>query len=159
MGEQSNDLERHIEDRRNRLNENISELERKAKDALDWRVQVEQRPGTMIGLAFGAGILLSAVLGGTRSSTSRKATTTRDARGASVPQTERSTAQSMLDTAYEGSALARAWDNITGAVLGVAVSKVESLLEDLLPGIADQYHKAEARNKANGWGAATERIN
>ena len=158
MGEQSNDLERHIEDRRKRLNNNLCELERKAKDALDWRVQVEQRPGTMIGLAFGAGILLSAVLGGTGSSTRRKTTSTKDARGASVPQTERSTAQSMPDLASGENALAHAWDNITGALLGVAVTKVESLLEDLLPGIADQYHKAEARNKANG-SVASERIN
>jgi hypothetical protein len=174
MGEQSEDLAKHIDDQRNRLSENIDELEQKAKDAvdkakdaLDWRVQMEERPGTMLGLAFGAGILLSAILGGPRrrgpswkSSQNRKSSKANGSTVNSLWDTERSTASSPFrqtleatqqpDQSFrEGNAASHTWDNIKGALLGVAVSKCEGFLEDLLPGITEEYHKADARNRSH----------
>jgi hypothetical protein len=62
MGETSDQIERHIQETRNDLGDNFSELEVKVKTAVDWRAQFEERPMTMVALAFGGGILLSALL-------------------------------------------------------------------------------------------------
>jgi hypothetical protein len=159
MGEESEDLARHIENRRNRLNDNIGELERKAKDALDWRVQVERRPGTMLGLAFGAGILLSAILGGSGSSTRRKPVLSRGSHGTSTRESVPSSFQSSPEPVAPEKAMAHAWDNIKGALVGVAVTKCENFLEDLLPGITEQYHKAEARNSSTGLVSPSKTVN
>src|SRR5258706_12355179 len=62
MAESSDELERHIQEIHHDLKDNFGELEDKVKSAVDWRAQFEERPGTMLALAFGGGILLSAFL-------------------------------------------------------------------------------------------------
>ena len=64
MGENSDQIVRRIEATRSDLGSNLQELENKFKDATDWRKQFQKSPLTMIGIAFGGGILLSRVLGG-----------------------------------------------------------------------------------------------
>src|ERR1700682_4032656 len=66
MGEKPDQIEQHIYETRSELGENIQELQSKVKHAVDWRAQFEERPWTMVGLAFGGGVLLSALMGGTR---------------------------------------------------------------------------------------------
>jgi hypothetical protein len=53
MGETSDQIERHIQETRNDLSNNFNELEEKVKTVVDWRAQFEERPGMMLGLAFG----------------------------------------------------------------------------------------------------------
>jgi hypothetical protein len=48
--------------RRDNLGDNFDELEEKVRATIDWRAQVKTRPGTMFALAFGGGVLLSALL-------------------------------------------------------------------------------------------------
>jgi hypothetical protein len=57
MGETSDQIERHIQETRNDLGDNFSELKEKVKTVVDWRAQFEERPGTMMALAFGGGVL------------------------------------------------------------------------------------------------------
>ena len=57
------EIERHIREQRHELGQNISELQRKVKDKLNWRMQFEQHPMAMIGVALGGGLLLSGILG------------------------------------------------------------------------------------------------
>src|SRR5438067_13203916 len=68
MGETTDQIERQIEQKRNQLNQNFNELEQKVKAAMDWRRQFDERPGTMLAVAFGGGVLLSAMFGGSRRS-------------------------------------------------------------------------------------------
>uniref|UniRef100_Q01ZE8 DUF883 domain-containing protein n=1 Tax=Solibacter usitatus (strain Ellin6076) TaxID=234267 RepID=Q01ZE8_SOLUE len=56
---------RQIERTRGELGANLNELEYKVKEVTDWQKQVQKHPLTMIGIAFGGGILLSHLLGGT----------------------------------------------------------------------------------------------
>ena len=62
MGERTDQIEHQINRTRGELNENFSELEQKVKSAFDWRTQFEERPMTLLAIAFGGGLLASAIL-------------------------------------------------------------------------------------------------
>jgi hypothetical protein len=68
MGEKSSQITREIENTRAELGSNLQELERKVRGMTDWRQQFEKNPITLIGLAFGGGLLLGAALGGRHAS-------------------------------------------------------------------------------------------
>ena len=55
MGERADQIEQQINETRNELSENFNELEEKVKSAFDWRTQFEERPVTMMAVAFGGG--------------------------------------------------------------------------------------------------------
>src|SRR5271156_4506591 len=61
MGEATNQIEWEIARKRSELSDNLIELKQRAKAAVDWRSQVEERPGTMLAVAFGGGVVLSAL--------------------------------------------------------------------------------------------------
>jgi hypothetical protein len=73
-------MRRHIRRVQEDLNANISEVERKVRSTVDWRAQFDERPITVIGLAFGAGVLLSALLP-VRKGNSRRLVPAADASG------------------------------------------------------------------------------
>jgi hypothetical protein len=62
MSEKSHQIEQEIREKRSQIGENSSELEPRVKHAVDWRAQFEERPATLTGLAFGGGIVISALL-------------------------------------------------------------------------------------------------
>lgn len=156
MGDNAEQVERHIEERRNNLTNDLSELKRKAKEAVDWRAQMDQRPGTMLGIAFGAGIILSAILGGGGSR--RPHSSRSEDRETPEPGNQLRAYTSNPEADYRGemdrggdrrsSAVNQTIENVKGALMGVAISKCEDFLEEVLPGFTDHYRKAEARNKS-----------
>jgi hypothetical protein len=66
MGEESSQIAREIENTRAELGSNLAELERKVKGFTDWRQRFEKSPLTMMGVAFGGGLLLATTVGGGR---------------------------------------------------------------------------------------------
>ena len=120
MGDTSKQLVQHLEQQRRELLDNVVELENKVTRAVSWRSHVEQRPMMMVGLAFGGGALLSALLGGPR-------------RPLEIP-----------GSAHREPTGSATWENFKGALLGLALAKAGNAVEDLLPGFREQYHKAEA---------------
>ena len=135
MGEKPDQIERHIYETRNELSENISELQEKVKTAVDWRAQFDQRPMLMIGLAFGGGLLLSALLGGRGSSrrSSNKAAQNRWKR--------ESQSSEHGSGGRDRDEVTSTWDDIRGAVLAVAGSKLGSVIEEVLPGFQEHFKK------------------
>jgi ElaB/YqjD/DUF883 family membrane-anchored ribosome-binding protein len=75
MGERADQIEQQIHQTRNELSENFNELEEKVKNAFDWRTQFEERPITMMAVAFGGGALLSALLPSRSSRRNRRSVT------------------------------------------------------------------------------------
>ncbi|HXN22928.1 MAG TPA: hypothetical protein VOA41_09330 [Candidatus Dormibacteraeota bacterium] len=151
MGETSDQIEKHIVEQRNELGANISELKEKVKSAVDWRAQFQQRPMTMMGIAFGGGMLLSALIGGrSRSNSSRSAgddSWNRNRYPEPIPGTFANTSGgSFFDTVgpREKSKVNETWENIKGALLGVAATKFRGYVEELVPGFEEHYHKCEA---------------
>jgi hypothetical protein len=166
MGETTNEIENHIEETRSELNENLSELERKVKNAVDWRSQFEERPGTMLGLALGAGVVLSAILpmprrrrrdtydapsyrtasweppSGYQSPGSRQAASSKASEASSSYQL----APSQKDTAQSKSAppgeLRKTIEALESALMVMAVTKATGLIDSLVPGFAREFSKA-----------------
>jgi len=62
MGEESDQIKKHIEEKRQELGAHLNELEYRVKSAIDWRAQVRRQPGKAVAAAFGAGLLLVLML-------------------------------------------------------------------------------------------------
>jgi len=62
MGEESEQIKKHIEERRQELGAHLNELEYRVKSATDWRNQVRKQPGKALAAAFGGGLLLAFML-------------------------------------------------------------------------------------------------
>jgi hypothetical protein len=63
MGQTTDQIENHIEHKREDLKSNLQELETRVNSATDWRHYFKEHTGMMIAAAFGGGILLSNVIG------------------------------------------------------------------------------------------------
>ena len=153
MGETSDQIERHIQETRNDLSDNFSELKEKVKTAVDWRAQFEERPGTMMALAFGGGVMLSALLPTVRPSRRRSsegrrnAPPDRDAAGHSL--------KSRTASDDKASQTLENWDALKGALVGVATSKLSGFIEDLLPGFKQEFTKAQTGKSYDRSGSST----
>jgi hypothetical protein len=136
MAERSDQIEKLIESARSDLGNNLHELEYKVKQAADWRTHFERNPTAIMGLAFGGGVLLAAMLG-PKDSDSHMAPPGHD-RGRSTPDGTRRKSRS--DTR----------DTLKSAAMGFAALKVRKVLNDALPGFGEQFEKAEREVSAGG---------
>src|SRR5579863_5614971 len=109
MGEATKQIESHIESTRADLGSNLSELEQKVKSVTDWKQQFQNKPMTMLGLAFGGGILLATALGGRRIR-----------RNENPPARYTAAAEPRAGTEIQKHGALETWDNIKGALIGVA---------------------------------------
>jgi hypothetical protein len=137
MGERSVQIEQEIRATRNNLGENLGELQERVKSVIDWRVQFEERPGTMLALAFGGGILLSALFPArrvTRASASRRWT----AAGVYEPPTSRRQASAAEASINE---VPNPLNAIKGALIGVAIGKARQFINELVPGFQQELAK------------------
>jgi hypothetical protein len=62
MGETADQIGNYIETQRENLQSNLKELETKLKSASDWRHYFRKYTGTMVAVAFGGGMLVSAIV-------------------------------------------------------------------------------------------------
>ena len=61
MDERTSQIVKDISEERQRLGDNIVELERRVRTAATWRRYFARQPWAMLGLALGGGLLLSAL--------------------------------------------------------------------------------------------------
>jgi hypothetical protein len=123
MGATTNQIARHIEKTRDDLGSNIHELERKVRSVTDWKQYFRNSPMTMLGLAFGGGVLLASTGGKRRHSSSHSGS-----QGPSHRQRG-----NVLET----------WDNIKGALIGVAAARFKEYVGEVVPGFKEQLGRAE----------------
>ena len=98
MAETSTQIEQEIEQTRAQLGSNLEELENKVKDIADWRRQFRRNPFTMMGVAFGGGLLLATLMH----------------RNHRAPEPRPERRKNELT----------AWDGIRDALVGAAASKI-----------------------------------
>jgi hypothetical protein len=142
MGETPDQIERHIYEKRNELGENIHQLREKVKTAVDWRAQFDQRPWVMMGLAFGGGFLISMLFGGERDAD-------RYSRKRWRRESQRRDYSSKVRTTDWESQASSTWDNIRGALLAVAGSRLGTLIEEVLPGFQEHYRERQQERRSS----------
>jgi hypothetical protein len=138
MGQTANQIEAHIEHTREDLGSNLDQLERKVKSAADWRHQFREKPALMLGAAFGGGILLATMLGG------RKAPRHRER---SYPARETTQPHAASDT-QKHKAL-ETWDNVKGAMIGLAASRFKDYIGEIIPGFREEFRRTEEKTRSH----------
>ena len=92
----------------------------------------------LLGAAFGGGILLATMLGGRRGR--------RGGRGLhySSPSSELNGG-----TDHHKNQALETWDNIKGALIGVAATRFKDFVGDVIPGFHEQFRRTEEKIKAD----------
>jgi hypothetical protein len=138
MDETANQIEWEIAQKRSELSDNVIELTQRAKAAVDWRSQVEERPGTMFAVAFGGGIVLSALFSALRGPAKVYA----ERPSGDVVEYDRPTKTSARSPSKLASATRRNLDALGGALLGIVATRTTSILEGILPGFQREFERA-----------------
>jgi hypothetical protein len=107
-------------------------LERKVKSVTDWKHYYAKSPMMMIGVAFGAGVLLAAMAGTKSYRPRRRFVNSRNLE----PQELVSGAERPTSKAME------TWENIKGALVGVAATRVKDYVGEIVPGFQEHYERA-----------------
>jgi hypothetical protein len=139
MGETTNQIEWEIAQKRSELSDNLIELKRRAKAAVDWRSQVEERPGTMLAAAFGSGIVLSALFRALRGPA--KVYAERPS-GKAVEHERPTFMTSAQSSGKVATTIRKNLDAVGGALLGIVATRTSSILEGILPGFQREFERA-----------------
>lgn len=133
MDETANQIEAHIDRTRDRLGSNLKELEEKVESATDWREHFRERPHLFLGVAVLGGVVLASAL------KSKSAGRPPFAPAVNPPVNGRSSAQRQA---------LELWNNVQGALIGVATARIKDYIGELVPGFDDHYRRAEGRAAA-----------
>lgn len=140
MGETTNQIEWEIAQARSELGGNLIELKQRAKAVVDWRAQVEERPGTMIAVAFAGGIVLSALFSALRGPA--KVHAQRSSSGNAIEYDGPISKSAAPPSRKLASAARKNLDALGGALLGIVATRTSSILEGILPGFQSEYQRA-----------------
>jgi len=140
MGQTTHQIEAHIADTREKLGNNVRELEQKVKAVTDWKQYVQNSPMSMFGVALGGGILLATMLG--RPKTHRLGEQ-RDLYSAPGVSEEHPGDNDPKDKALE------TWNNIKGALIGVAATRFKEFIGEVVPGFQEQFKQAEENDNTH----------
>jgi hypothetical protein len=135
MDETIDQIEAHIDQTRQRLGSNLQELERRVDAATDWREQFRARPYIGLGLAFAGGVAIATLM-------------RPRVPGSSVPRREIGAGVRPRNSSDAREQAVEVWNNIKGALIGVATTRVKDYIGDLVPGFQDQFQRTEQRTAA-----------
>ena len=133
MGQRVDQIEANIDGARAELGANLEELERRVAELTDWRAHYEARPLLFLGLAFAGGAAVAASLGSARAPRAGFAST-------QAGEPRRNTPALL----HKEHALTT-WDNVKGALIGLAIERFLGYAGEIIPGFSDQFRRAERR--------------
>jgi hypothetical protein len=134
MDEAAYKIESHIDRTRERLESNLRELEHKVDAATDWHALFRARPHLFLGGAIAGGALLAAVL---RPRSPRPVfDSSSESHLASVSRNGVNAQEQALEL----------WNNIKGALIGVAAMRVTEYISELIPGFDEHYRGVAQRH-------------
>ena len=140
MGETANQIAWEIAQKRTELSDNLIELKQRAKATVDWRWQVEKRPGTMLAVAFGGGVVLSALFSALRG----PARVYAERPSGDAVEYDRPTSKASAQSPSKLATTTRKnLDALGGALLGVVATRATSILEGILPGFQREFELAK----------------
>ena len=129
MGQITDEIENQIESTRENLKSNFEELEMRMKAATDWRHYYKEHTGMMVAVAFGGGLLLSAL-------------TRADAEATSSGVSAENKRSSTSGAKHE---VHKTFDAIASALVGTAATKLKGVLGEVIPGFSDHLAQNEGR--------------
>jgi len=132
MGQTTSQIEAHIEDTRADLGSNLQELEQKVKSVTDWRQHFRSNPMTMVGVAFGGGVLLATMMGGRKHR--------RGERSFSTPMSG-----SHAGSEHQKNKALETFDSIKGALIGVAATRFKDFVGEVVPGFQEHFKQTEEK--------------
>ena len=138
MGETTNQIEWEIAQKRSELSDNLIELKHRAKAAVDWRSQVEERPGTMLAVAFAGGIVLSALFSALRGPVKVYA---QRPSGNPIEYDSPISRSSARPPGKFATATRKNLDALGGALLGIVATRTTSILDGILPGFQREFER------------------
>ena len=127
MGQTTDQIERHIEHTRGALGSNLQELEHKVQSVTDWKQHFQSNPLTMLGVAFGGGILLATMMGSKHKHGSHPDTDSAPHSGTDLQKNK------AMET----------WDNIKGGLIGVAATRFKDFVGEIVPGFQEHFQQTE----------------
>lgn len=143
MVNRKNELKRRIATERDQLSSSLEELETRARSLVDWRAQFASHPLPMLAAAFGGGLLLSGLL-----SDSGRRTNGRSDDDYDDVDDDDFDDESEYEDSYMPSAPRRharrvhrgnkVWDEMKGALLGVAATRAVQFLDGMIPGVKEE---------------------
>lgn len=138
-------IESRVRDTTDQVQHKVEDVQQKVKDATDWRTQFEHRPMLGVALAFGGGVLLASMMGGGDNGGRRQPYS-----GGYQYQPQQF--QSYSDGRQGGTEIGRqhassTFENVKGALMGVAAAQVKSMLSQNLPGFDDEYRQVESERE------------
>jgi len=139
VGEDTNQIEREIRERRAGLGRNLDELQDKARDLADWRTHYRGHTNTFLGAAFGAGLLIG--LAALRTERRVNWLTDRDRETSPEPEylRPRRLTQGQGTVARAARQLGETWDQIADGLVRTAGAKALQVVADMVPGFSDQF--------------------
>src|SRR5687767_5801212 len=124
MAQEPIKIKEHIDAERERLGQDIEEIEHRMKDAFDWRSWYESNTAVMLGAAAAGGFLVSVLLD-------------RGSNGATSPDYNATTGTMQTFTSRtQNSQLSRIGDlleNTFAALIGVGASKFQDYVSEVIP--------------------------
>ncbi|HEX2281233.1 MAG TPA: DUF3618 domain-containing protein [Thermomicrobiales bacterium] len=142
-------IESRMMDTRDQMQHKVEDVQHKVKEATDWRTQFDRRPMVGLAVAFGGGVLLASMMGGGNKGQSQG--------GMYQPQF-----QSQGSNGHPGYDAGRqhvssTFDNVKGALLGVAAAQLKTMLSQSVPGFDSEYRQieTESKNRSDGAGQSS----
>lgn len=131
MTNDTNDLQRALEDEKMALSRNLSELADRARDLTDWRTQVRAHPMPAIGMGIGAGVLLALLMD------------RRTPRVKTIADGTRAAGRHPVDGDLVFPPAHPTVDRIVNALVGVAMTKALEIIAEVVPSFTDHLADEE----------------
>lgn len=150
MGPETDRIKDHIDTERERLGEQLDEVEGRFRKATDIRSQFEAHPAWAACMAFGVGTMLGGWLSSGSRESDAEPSESRQSRRAE-PYTERvgramsaASAKAPETTEHLGQ-VREMVDGVLGALIGVGATSLKNVVSDTVPGFREEYEQIEAR--------------
>jgi hypothetical protein len=149
MDEKPDQILDHIESQRNQLGANLNELETRVRRTTDWRTHFDNNPMLMLAGALGGGILLGAMVSGTKS---------RSTTGSSYTSSRHfsSAGESNTATHVQKRRSSETIDTMKAALIAFATGKAKEFLNQALPGFDNYLRDAESTRSRSQFSSSEE---
>jgi hypothetical protein len=130
MNYDTSSIEREIADTRKALAGQLSEVEEKVRDVVDWRTHFRSHPLPFLGGAAMVGFAASTLVGRARNGSS-----------ADVVNTTGSSARHVLASSQVPSRAGQAFEQLADVLIAVGAAKVAKYVDAWLPGFHEEFNR------------------